>query len=235
MAEYRKKQGNQPGRAIANTTGEHRQLKTFKDNRINHYDFEANREGVQMKRTDYQEISTANEEMDAINVAGHSFSICTHSEIKIPPKVMPKAGTATSGSALWAGILLDSGYTNPRTATRLHVINSHFGGVGQNDGGNLHPGSQRLNKRHLIDAENSLKARLADPDYDNSTLVYISDFSGMTKTINPGDAVTDPTINCKVIVDGERETDLPVGSGDGMHCPATVSANTVDDVSDTDD
>lgn len=79
---------------------------------------------------------------------------CIYSEIIVPPNVIPQKGTGTSGPAPWAGRLLDNGYNSRRNATRLHVINSNFGGLGGNNDNNLHPGSQQLNKNHLTQAEN---------------------------------------------------------------------------------
>ena len=235
MGEYSREQRNQLGRAIANKGEENNgQPFFFEDNRINHYDGKVYIKNIQMKRSEWQEISPINVEEDVINVAGYNFPICTHSEIEIPPKVMPKVGTGTKGSALWKGLLFDCGYPNPRAATRLHVINSNFGGLGGNECGNLHPGSQQLNKNHLIQAENDLKEKLRNDELDNSTLTYISDFSNMQNVINPGDDIQDPQITCEVIINNET-TNLPVSGGNGMYCPTTVIPNVVDDVSDIED
>lgn len=124
---------------------------------------------------------------------GIPWDACTYREITIPPYKKPYWGTGTSGNAPWAGVLLDNGYSFDRNATRLHVINSNFGGRGGNNEGNLHPGSQLLNKRHLDYAENKFKRLLDNPQYSGCYLKYNCKFTwDLPHSIG---FVPDPTIN----------------------------------------
>lgn len=126
---------------------------------------------------------------------GVPWEACTYRKIEIPPRIIPHKGTCTSGIAPWNGILLDAGYEK-RNATRLHVINSNFGGRGENDFGNLHPGSQALNHNHLVEAENILKNRLKDSSDEYKTLYYECSFNW--NRIQNGKFIEDPDINFSI-------------------------------------
>lgn len=143
----------------------------------------------------------------------NNWNRCTSSTICIPPHTMPMKGSGTSGIAPWNGVLLDAGYSSDRNATRLHVINSNFGGSGDNNGGNLHPGSQRLNKNHLYQAENVLKNLLSDENLDNESLYYTCTFDWNPKSVYG--YIEDPVITCNIGTN-EESKNFYVSQGDGM-------------------
>lgn len=181
---------------------------------------------IQMERTQKMEITPMNQMYESCP-GTQNWKRCIHAEIVVPPNVTPYSGTGTSGVAPWKGVLFDAGYgTNARAATRLHVINSNFGGIGDNDGGNLHPGSQRLNKNHLTYAEEHFKTWLRDDEYDNSTLSYSCsfDFPGTKKD----NWYADPVIKCIMIAEGGKNDffDVIVPQGDGMYYDGNMYAPT---------
>lgn len=133
---------------------------------------------------------------------------CIYSEIIVPPNVIPQKGTGTSGPAPWAGRLLDNGYNSRRNATRLHVINSNFGGLGGNNDNNLHPGSQQLNKNHLTQAENYFKNYLANPNFDNYPLQYQCHFVWNSPKSNG--FINDPTIKVRISYFDQQINGTPI-------------------------
>ena len=168
---------------------------------------------------------------------GIPWDACTYREITIPPYYRPNKGTGTSGKAPWAGRLLDQGYQKPRNATRLHVINSNFGGPGGTYEGNLHPGSQRLNKNDLDYAENKFKESLENPIYDSSSLIYKCGF--IWNPQNTNGVIPDPTIAVDIIRDNGINQQLLfseiVPQGSGMSCSDNIVDTDVDADSDGND
>lgn len=181
---------------------------------------------IQTKRTKGMSISPMKQIYESCP-GTQNWQRCVYAEIVVPPNVTPFQGTGTSGAAPWKGLLFDSGYgTKARAATRLHVINSNFGGFGGNNDGNLHPGSQQLNKNHLIYAEDKFKTWLSKPEYDNSTLSYSCMFNFTGEQVNNWHA--DPVIRCIMAADGEKNDymDITVPQGDGMFYDGIMSVPT---------
>ncbi len=176
-------------------------------------------------------------EFKTYDFGGFPWRACTYREITIPPYYRPNKGTGTSGIAPWAGILLDKGYLKARNATRLHVINSNFGGYGGNNEGNLHPGSQRLNKNHLDYAEKKFKESLENPIYDSSSLIYKCGF--IWNSQNTNGVIPDPTIAVDIIHDNGINQQLLfseiVPQGSGMICLDNIVTTDIEDDSDGND
>lgn len=148
---------------------------------------------IQRKRMNRQKISPQNV-VSGAPLYNTSWQPCVYSEIEVLPNVMPLKGTGTSGNAPWYGWLKDKD-TN-RNATRLHVINSNFGGLGGNYDGNIHPGSKKLNSNHLYCAENFMKSLLDNSYYDYSPIVYKCKFN-WNRTLY-GNFVPDPVIDVEI-------------------------------------
>lgn len=174
--------------------------------------------------TDISPINVTTNNLVIPTIGGNSkiWRACTHSEIHVLPLKKPKFGSETSGTAPWSGVLLDNGYNDARNATRLHVINAHFGGKGGNSQNNLHPGSQQLNKNHLVYAENLFKEILDDEQYKNCKLKYSCDFNWGNYNLlhlSKGANIDDPTITCKIEAIGRSKyfiSNITVPKGNNM-------------------
>lgn len=163
---------------------------------------------------------------------GIPWDACTYREITIPPYKKPYWGTGTSGNAPWAGVLLDNGYSFDRNATRLHVINSNFGGRGGNNEGNLHPGSQLLNKRHLDYAEDRFKRLLNNPMHNNRFLKYNCRFEWTLP--HSGKHIPDPTTLVQISSEDDagltyKYLNIEVPKGNGMIATANFDRANISD------
>lgn len=190
---------------------------------------------IQRKRMNKQKISPQNVQLGT-PLYNTSWQPCVNSEIEVPPGVMPLKGTGTSGRAPWYDWLKDMG-TN-RNATRLHVINSNFGGLGGNYDGNIHPGSKKLNSNHLYCAENIFKDLLNNINYDNCSLIYKCNFIWYLP--HSVGYIPDPfihvEINCKDVNGIEyRLFNVGVPAGDGMKVTNKTALADNDSDSDGDD
>lgn len=166
----------------------------------------------QMQRGPEKAKKTLGANFTCRNFFGKDIQVCTSCGIVIPSGKLPPKGTRTTGSAVWKGLLTDAG--NGRAATRLHVINSNFGGRGENDGGNLHPGSQRLNHNHLCNGENKFKEMLKNSELDDCDLYYQCSFNWNT-IVNDG-RISDPQITCRMGPVGGGIEEMSIPCGDGM-------------------
>lgn len=155
-------------------------------------------------------------EHDTLKIRGKDWNRCKKQGIIIPPFCMPPKGTPTSGRAPWAGILKDA--ETGFNATRLHVINSNFGGLGGNKQGNLHPGSQRLNLLHYRAAESKFMQLIDNEQLDGCHLLYICEFDWDSVPDN-NKMIHDPIITCKIMAYADDKSDgmqITINGGSGM-------------------
>jgi len=144
-----------------------------------------------------------------INANGTSqtdIDVCTNNSVTYAANDAKRTGSGT-GTASWAGWLTDAGTLN--NATQLHVVNRLLGGDGGPTEGNIGPGSQYLNSRHLHQAEKYVKDELFSGGTATHGFTYACSFDYSnsidkvhnTKTAKDT-AINDPAITAKVSFTG---------------------------------
>lgn len=233
MGEYKKKHPNQQSRAIANSELRSKQLKKVDG----HYQsmmhvslskaiqcqgekesmvyMPTNNKVITIQRVRTETAITPVNTNSKIKIKGVDYDICTYGSVTVPANKKPKMGTGTLGNADWKDILMDNGNTN--SATRLHVVNKDWGGKGENDGGNIHPGSQSLNQHHKTQ-EGKFKTLLKDSSKEHLAVKYECWFKDMKSDIKVGDIVSDPTVKTCITENGTPGPKETVTPGDGMKC-----------------